>query len=89
MAGMRPTLMQPALQRLRKRPLAAPPSLRTPLISAVIVNYRRWEETAALVDQLVQPRHIHGPDIEVIVVDNDSQPDPIEEQLSRKPGCGA
>jgi GT2 family glycosyltransferase len=83
---MRPELKQPALQRLRKRPLAAPPALRTPLVSAVIVNYRRWDETAALVDQLTQPRHIHGPDIEVIVVDNDSQPDPIEEQLSQKPG---
>jgi N-acetylglucosaminyl-diphospho-decaprenol L-rhamnosyltransferase len=86
MAGMRPELMQPALQRLRKRPLAAPPALRTPLVSAVIVNYRRWDETAALVDQLVQPRHIHGADVEVIVVDNDSQPDPLEEQLKQKKG---
>jgi GT2 family glycosyltransferase len=59
----------------------APPALTTPLISVVIVNYKRWNETAALVDQLLQPRHIHRSDIEVIVVDNDSQPDPIEEKL--------
>jgi N-acetylglucosaminyl-diphospho-decaprenol L-rhamnosyltransferase len=83
---MRPELMQPALQRLRKRPLAAPPALRTPLVSVVIVNYQRWDETAALVDQLLQPRHIHRLDLEVIVVDNDSQPDPREAELSKKAG---
>jgi GT2 family glycosyltransferase len=71
-------LMQPALKRVHRRPAAAPPALRIPLISIVIVNYRRWDETAALVDQLLQPRHIHRFDIEVIVVDNDSQPDPLE-----------
>src|SRR5512137_1370809 len=59
MRQLAPVLMQPALKRLQRRPAAAPPSLRVPLISVVIVNYRRWEETAALVDQLLQPRHIH------------------------------
>lgn len=73
--------MQTALKRVHRQPAAAPPALRIPLISVVIVNYRRWDETAALVDQLLQPRHIHRFDIEVIVVDNDSQPDPLEQQL--------
>lgn len=79
-----PLLMQPALKRLQRRPAAAPPSLRVPLISVVIVNYRRWDETAALVDQLLQPRHIHRFDLEVIVVDNDSQPDPLEDELASR-----
>ncbi len=79
-----PLLMQPALKRVHRRPAAAPPALRIPLISIVIVNYRRWDETAALVDQLLQPRHIHRFDIEVIVVDNDSQPDPLEAQLAER-----
>lgn len=79
-----PVLMQPALKRIHRRPAAAPPSLRIPLISVVIVNYRRWNETAALVDQLLQPRHIHRFDIEVIVVDNDSQHDVLEDQLKNR-----
>lgn len=77
-------LMQPALKRIHRRPAAAPPALRLPLISVVIVNYRRWDETAALVDQLLQPRHIHRFDIEVLVVDNDSQPDPLEHDLQAR-----
>ena len=79
-----PVLMQPALKRVHRRPAAAPPALRIPLISVVIVNYRRWDETAALVDQLLQPRHIHRFDIEVIVVDNDSQHDPLEDDLKNR-----
>lgn len=84
MRWKQPVLMQPALKRVHRRPAAAPPALRTPLISVVIVNYRRWDETTALVDQLLQPRHIHRFDIEVIVVDNDSQPDPLESELQAR-----
>lgn len=84
MEWMPPLLMQPALKRVHRRPAAAPPALRIPLISVVIVNYRRWDETASLVDQLLQPRHIHRFDIEVIVVDNDSQPDPLETDLQNR-----
>lgn len=82
--GVPTQLMQPAVQRVKQRPAAAPPAIRTPLISVVIVNYRRWDETAALVDQLLQPRHIHRFDLEVIVVDNDSQPDPLEAELATR-----
>jgi N-acetylglucosaminyl-diphospho-decaprenol L-rhamnosyltransferase len=53
----------------------------TPLVSVVIVNYRRWEETAALVDQLVGPAHIYRDRIEVIVIDNASPNDPREDWL--------
>lgn len=79
-------MMQPALKRIHRKPAAAPPAIRLPLISVVIVNYRRWDETAALVDQLLQPRHIHRFDIEVLVVDNDSQPDPLETDLNSRRG---
>jgi GT2 family glycosyltransferase len=81
-----PVLQKPALKRLRRRKNLAPPALAMPLVSVIIVNYRRWDETAALVDQLLQPRHIHRFDIEVIVIDNDSQPDPIEERLKQRQG---
>lgn len=53
----------------------------TPLVSVVIVNYRRWEETAALVDQLIGPAHIYRDRIEVIVIDNASPNDPREDWL--------
>ncbi len=79
-------LHKPALRRIRRQRRTAPPSLATPLISVVIVNYRRWDETAALVDQLLQPNHIHRADLEVIIVDNDSQPDPLEEKLKARRG---
>ena len=81
-----PCLCNRRFQRVQRRPAAAPPAVRTPLISVVIVNYRRWDETTALVDQLLQPRHIHRFDIEVIVVDNDSQPDPLETELATRQG---
>jgi N-acetylglucosaminyl-diphospho-decaprenol L-rhamnosyltransferase len=80
------TIYKPALKRIKCQPKLAPPALATPLVSVIIVNYRRWEETAALVDQLLQPRHIHRFDIEVIVVDNDSQPDPLEDKLKSRQG---
>ena len=53
----------------------------TPLVSVVIVNYRRWEETAALVDQLIHGKHIYRDRIEVIVIDNASPNSPIEDKL--------
>ncbi len=53
----------------------------TPLVSVVIVNYRRWEETAALVDQLLAAPHIYRDRIEVIVIDNASPNDPCEDWL--------
>lgn len=44
----------------------------TPLVSVVIVNYCRWTETAALVEQLLAKRAIYHDRIEIIVVDNAS-----------------
>lgn len=65
---------RPARRSLRR-------TATTPLVSVVIVNYRRWEETAALVDQLIHGQHIYRDRIEVIVIDNASPNSPIEDQL--------
>jgi N-acetylglucosaminyl-diphospho-decaprenol L-rhamnosyltransferase len=84
--ALEPALQKPAPRRLRRRQNLAPPALAMPLVSVVIVNYRRWDETSALVDQIFGPRHIHRGDVEVIVVDNDSQSDPLEDQLKGRRG---
>jgi GT2 family glycosyltransferase len=70
--------------RLRSRPQVA--AVGTPLLSIVIVNYRRWEETAALVEQLAATEAYFRDSIEIIVVDNASPADPVEEQLRRRGG---
>ena len=50
----------------------------TPLVSVVIVNYCRWTETAALVEQLLARQAIYHDRVEIIVIDNASrQPDGI------------
>jgi hypothetical protein len=66
-----------------KHPLAvgAPP-----LLSVIIVNYRRWEETAALVEQLVATEAFFRDRIEVIVIDNASPAHPLEAQIARREG---
>jgi len=62
--------------RLRPR-LATPPVIGAPpLVSVIIVNYRRWDETAALVRQLVAEDHLFRDRIEVCVVDNSGAPEP-------------
>ncbi len=57
-----------------------------PLVSFVIVNHRRWPETAALVRQLVDAESFFRDRIEVLIVDNASPPDPRGEALARMPG---
>ena len=78
---------------LRPAPAAAPPRTArhrltavTPLISVVIVNYRRWAETAALVQQLVGEEHIYRDRVEVLVIDNASPADPHADTLRALPG---
>ncbi len=58
-----------------------PASVADPLLSVVIVNYRRWEETAALIGQLLGKDSFHRERIEVLVVDNASPPHPLESRL--------
>lgn len=62
------------------------PRLQTPRVSVVVVNYRQWENTAALVRQLTAaPCTRHGA-AEVVVIDNHSPPHRLAARLRRWPG---
>jgi GT2 family glycosyltransferase len=52
----------------------------------VIVNYRQWENTAALVEQLAASDALRTGAAEVVVVDNHSPPHPLLRRLRRRPG---
>jgi GT2 family glycosyltransferase len=52
----------------------------------VIVNYRRWEDTAALVDQLLSEDCLFRDQFEIIVVDNASAEHPAAQRLRDRPG---
>jgi GT2 family glycosyltransferase len=58
----------------------------TPRLSVVIVNYRQWENTAALVRQLRAARAARSGAAEVVVVDNHSPPHPLLRKLRRLRG---
>lgn len=62
----------PAVALVRPKSGPGRQTLTTPLVSVVVVNYGRWEETAALVDQLLAKEAIYHDRIEVIVIDNAS-----------------
>lgn len=53
----------------------------SPLLSVIIVNYRRWNDTAALIKQLTATDAYFRDSIEIIVVDNASPPDPLEDWI--------
>jgi GT2 family glycosyltransferase len=61
-------------------------TLRTPDLSVVIVNYRQWQDTLALVRQLADGPALHDGAAEVVVVDNHSPADPAVRRLRRCPG---
>ncbi len=66
-----------------------PPPLRTatvPRLSVVIVNYRQWRATAALVRRLLRGDAARRGLVEVIVVDNHSPPHRLAARLRRWPG---
>jgi hypothetical protein len=52
----------------------------------IIVNYRRWGETAALVQQLAGTDHLYRGRVELLIVDNDSPPDPVETTIKLRYG---
>jgi GT2 family glycosyltransferase len=62
------------------------PVLRTPHLSVVVVNYQLWEETGALVRQLMAAPATQRGEIEVVVVDNHSPAHPLARKLRRWPG---
>src|SRR5437588_11164992 len=71
----------PALPALRPRggprpprPLAPTPA---PLVSTVIVNFRQWENTVALTNQLDAADCMRAGQAEVVLIDNDPDPHPL------------
>jgi len=65
------------------RPAGQP--LWVPELSVVIVNYRQWQDTWALVRQLRQSPALREGSAEVVVVDNHSPADPAGRRLRRCP----
>jgi GT2 family glycosyltransferase len=74
--------LAPIRRRFRRR---APPAT-TPRLSVVIVNYCQWENTAALVRQILRTTAARTGAVEVVVVDNHSAPHPLAARLRRWPG---
>ncbi|HVK07981.1 MAG TPA: glycosyltransferase family 2 protein [Gemmataceae bacterium] len=69
----------PARPAVRPRPAA-------PHVSVVVINYCQWRSTDRLTRQLVGADAIDAGRADVIVVDNDSPPDPAAARLRRRPG---
>lgn len=57
--------------------------LASPRLSVVIVNYYRWENTAALVKQLLTSQTMRCQNGEVLIVDNHSPAHPMTRKLRR------
>src|SRR5207248_2477983 len=76
----------PSLQAHRGAPKAGGLTRAAPMLSAIIVNYCQWEETACLVRQLrATPAAAKG-DLEIMVVDNRSPSHPTVRKLRRSAG---
>jgi GT2 family glycosyltransferase len=58
----------------------------TPRLSVVVVNYRQWRATAALVRRLLRADAARHGLVEVVVVDNHSPRHPLAARLRRWPG---
>ena len=82
--------LPPADAPLRSPARLSPPAptkiTGRPRLSVVIVNYRQWDKTTALVRQLQATAGLRHGDAEVVVVDNASPPDPAPKRLRRLPG---
>ena len=72
-------------RRSPARRRARPPGVR-PRLSVVIVNYRQWEATDALVRQLLDSDALRLGDAEIVIVDNHSPRHPAIARLRRTPG---
>lgn len=59
---------------------------RTPRLSVIIVNYRQWEKTNELVQQMSASSALVDGDVEIIIVDNHSPKHPAIGKLRRLPG---
>lgn len=67
---------------------SSPKSLRPlhPVVSVVVVNYRQWDQTIQLVDQLNASHALRSNVAEVVVVDNHSPMHPLVKGFRRRPG---
>src|SRR5690242_7557178 len=64
----------PVFARLRTRRQPATPASPVPQLSIVIVNYCQWEDTAQLVEELVIGSPLREGTVEIVIVDNHSEP---------------
>lgn len=69
----------PARPTTRLRPAA-------PRVSVVVINFCQWRNTDALTRQLLDADAIANRAAEIVVIDNDSPPDPALGRLRRTPG---
>jgi GT2 family glycosyltransferase len=76
--------LSPARSRLDRRE-SPEISRAVPGLSVVIVNYRQWENTAALVQQVRATACARRGEVEVMVVDNHSPPHRLMRRLRRWP----
>jgi N-acetylglucosaminyl-diphospho-decaprenol L-rhamnosyltransferase len=74
------------LAAIRQAAATPRPTTVAPLISVIIVNYRRWADTAALVDQLLSEDALFRDQIEIIIVDNASPDHPAADRLRNRTG---
>lgn len=86
MSRVAPVLPPHEIAPIRQRgPRPARP-LVSPRLSIVIVNYHQWENTAALVRQILRTPAARSGAVEVIVVDNHAQKHPLATRMRRWPG---
>jgi GT2 family glycosyltransferase len=79
-------LRETSQHRIHPVPSAAKVAADSPLLSAVIVNYRQWSETLALVRQLTVSSLARNGSIEAVVVDNHSPVHTAIRRLRRRSG---
>jgi N-acetylglucosaminyl-diphospho-decaprenol L-rhamnosyltransferase len=65
-----------AMRTVRRSPRRVPPT-PAPLLSVVIVNFRQWENTVALTNQLDAADCMRAGQAEVVLIDNDPDPHPL------------
>lgn len=59
---------------------------RTPIVSAIIVNFRQWENTVALTHQLDSSDAMRSGQAEVVLIDNDNTEQPLRRCVRYWPG---
>lgn len=59
---------------------------RPPFLTVILVNYRQWEETTRLVEQLRRSPRLQEGEVEVVVVDNHSPPHRLLRRMRRLDG---